>query len=276
VLGGSLEFAGLGGFSQFLRAESRGSWFFKPPGWSPSWFPWRDKSSFVLSARAGYALPFNDVSDFDFETASLPDLFPETKSLDHIDEDITLPLTQRYFLGGIGSYQLRGFKARSVGPRRAILYRGGFSGGGDAFTPVGRQPITGICDDTPDTPETPGFQGNGNGKCNSLSDEVDDDFDDLDETDVIGGNQFFSTSAEYRFPIAESLGLMGIVFFDAGNAFDENHTLFDVSLWRYGTGFGVQWFSPFGPLQAFLGFPIDRLEVEDTTVFEFSVGGAAF
>ena len=43
-----------------------------------------------------------------------------------------------------------------------------------------------------------------------------------------------------------------------------------------GTGVGVQWFSPFGPLQAFLGFPIDKLDVEDSPVFEFSVGGGSF
>ena len=48
----------------------------------------------------------------------------------------------------------------------------------------------------------------------------------------------------------------------------------DLSLWRYGTGFGALWFSPFGPLQAFVGFPLDKLEVEDGLVFEFSVGGA--
>jgi outer membrane protein assembly factor BamA len=121
-----------------------------------------------------------------------------------------------------------------------------------------------------------GGQGNGNGKCNSLFDEDIDDFDDLEETDVVGGSKFFSASIEYRFPISESLGLMGIVFLDLGNAFAENESIFDLGKWRYGTGFGAQWFSPFGPLQAFVGFPIDKLEVEDSPVFEFSVGGATF
>jgi len=49
-----------------------------------------------------------------------------------------------------------------------------------------------------------------------------------------------------------------------------------VSEWRYGTGFGALWFSPFGPLQGFLGFPINPLSVEQNFVFEFSVGGANF
>jgi outer membrane protein assembly factor BamA len=38
----------------------------------------------------------------------------------------------------------------------------------------------------------------------------------------------------------------------------------------------VQWFSPFGPLAVVIGFPLDRLSVEDFPVFEFSVGGQGF
>ena len=43
------------------------------------------------------------------------------RRLEDVDDELTLPLTERYFLGGLGQFQLRGFKARSVGPRRAIL-----------------------------------------------------------------------------------------------------------------------------------------------------------
>jgi outer membrane protein insertion porin family len=93
---------------------------------------------------------------------------------------------------------------------------------------------------------------------------------------VIGGNQFISSTLEYRFPISETLGLQGLVFFDTGNAFAEDELLFDVTDWRYGTGVGVQWFSPFGPLAVIMGFPLDKLAVEDSPVFEFSMGGADF
>ena len=119
-------------------------------------------------------------------------------------------------------------------------------------------------------------QGDLDGKCNSLEDKDNSDFNDLDETDVIGGNKFISTSFEYRFPISEQLGLMGILFFDAGNAFYEGQSVFDLAEWRYGTGVGALWFSPFGPLQVFWGFPLNKLDVEDSNVFEFSVGGATF
>jgi outer membrane protein insertion porin family len=92
----------------------------------------------------------------------------------------------------------------------------------------------------------------------------------------VGGNKFISSFVEYRFPISETIGLQGLIFFDTGNAFAENENLFDVTEWRYGTGIGVQWFSPFGPLAVVIGFPLDALSVEDLPVFEFSVGGQGF
>jgi outer membrane protein insertion porin family len=269
---GALEYAGLGGFSQFLRGEGRFTWFTKPPEWFPKWFPFRDRSTFSFAARGGWAEPFNDISDYDLPAPQggpgvvLPSgcITPELCSLDSIDEDLTLPLTQRYFLGGIGTFQLRGFKARSVGPRRAILYDRGVFPQDFVYTPVGRL-TNGVC-----------ATGN-ESDCNSIDDTKNDDFADIENTDVIGGNKFVSVSAEYRFPIAESLGLIGILFLDAGNAFDEETSIFEFSEWRAGTGFGGLWFSPFGPLQAFVGLPLDPLDdVEDSFVFEFSVGGAGF
>jgi outer membrane protein insertion porin family len=266
--------AGLGGFAKFARLEASGAWYHGVPEWLP--IPLRDRSSVVLSARAGYALPFNDISDFDIggPQGCLND---ENCTLDKIDEDFTLPLSERYFLGGIGAYQLRGFKARTVGPRRPVLYdttfNFAFSTDAGRYSPVGVSNFTGqpVCDDF-DGSIT---QGNGNGKCNSLKDRKINEFKDLDETDIVGGNQFISVSTEYRFPISEALGLVGILFFDTGNAFDEKDFLFDVPEWRLGTGVGALWFSPFGPLEAFVGFPLDALEDEDAVVFEFSVGGSA-
>lgn len=264
--GFSLEGAGLGGFTKFARIEARGALYHGIPEWLP--VPLREKSSIVLAARLGYALPFNDVDDYTFDMAASGGcLNSEVCAIDVIDDDIKLPLSERYFLGGLGSFQLRGYKARSVGPRRAILYEVVRSSNGTGvFTPVGRNGFG----------ECTGASGTqGDAKCNSLKDKDDDDFEDLDDTDVIGGSQFISLTAEYRFPISEALGLVGILFLDAGDAMYEDEFLFDVSEWRYGTGFGALWFSPFGPLQAFVGFPINPLSVEDNYVFEFSVGGSA-
>jgi outer membrane protein assembly complex protein YaeT len=282
VLESSIEFAGLGGFSKFVRWEGRAGFYFAYPEWFPEWIPFKESSAWLLGLRAGYAVPFNDIGDWDvpgfngnlaeFNLGDTVEMLP----LNAFDTDLELPLSERYFLGGLGSFQLRGFKARSVGPRRAVLQApipvtdvNGVSG--TLFTPVGVAWGTDVCAD-----DVPGFEGNGNGKCNSLKDRRIDDFDDLDEKDVIGGNKFASVSIEYRFPIAESFGLMGILFFDTGNAFDETQSILDFEEWRQGVGAGVLWFSPFGPLQVFLGVPIDKLEGEDSTAFEFSVGGQGF
>lgn len=281
VYGANFEFAGLGGFAKFLRLEGRALWFKKPPGWFPTWFPFRDSSSFVLGARAGYTLPFNSLSDYSFDVPSLTTApGSEVQPLDNIDTDLELPLSERYFLGGLGNFQLRGYRARSVGPRRALLQRSGVFGTGALFQPVGTQFALNADTQAPDAfcDDRPRFanQGDGDGKCNSLYDQDIDDFEDLDETDVVGGNSFFSATLEYRFPVSRELGLIGIVFLDFGNAFSEEQTPFDIGEWRYGAGFGALWFSPFGPLQAFVGFPLNKLEVEDSTTFEFSVGGTAY
>jgi outer membrane protein insertion porin family len=261
-IGLSLEGAGLGGFSQFLRAEARASFFLGAPRWL------LPRSTFVANFRTGWAVPFNQIGDF--ETVNVdPGAFigDNVKPLDEIDEDIRLPLTERYFLGGLGNFGLRGFKARSVGPRRPILRQ---SEDG-TFAPTGvatSGPNAGTCQNFEDNP----WGGNGSGECNGIN-----KINDLDETDVIGGNKFITTSFEYRFPISETVGLQGVAFIDMGNAFEEeDYLMVDVTEWRYGTGAGVQWFSPFGPLAVVLGFPLDPLSVEDSPVFEFSVGGVGF
>jgi outer membrane protein insertion porin family len=272
-----VDYAGLGGFANYFRVEGRYSRYFPAPRWI------FERSAFVFTTRMGWAVPFNSISDYDFllndsQSCAPPNTCRNIAPLDQVDEDLKLPLTERYFLGGVGSFQLRGFRARSVGPRRAILRRSGVLGLGDLFHPIGTERTTvnnntvAVCNDTLTGVNN---QGNGNGVCNDLTDRRIKDFDDLNETDVVGGNKFIATSLEYRFPISEEVGLQGVVFADMGNAFDETQdNLFDVTDWRYGFGGGVLWFSPFGPLQVVLGFPLDPLSIEDSPVFEFSVGGA--
>lgn len=267
VYGLTTEFAGIGGFTNFLRFEGQMSWYLGAPSFL------FDRSSFVLHAKAGYTIPLNAVSDFDVPQGDFcrDGTCVEGGTLTQIDEDLDLPLTERYFLGGIGAFQLRGYRARSVGPRRAQVYevvRG-------VYTTRGRT-IELDENDQPFFPCQPGIETNSSGvrdDCNSLSDRDDDDFAILAETDVIGGASFVTTSFEYRFPISAEVGLQGVFFTDGGNAFAEGENLFDVTEWRYAYGGGVLWFSPFGPLQLVLGFPIDPLVIEESPVFEFSVGG---
>jgi outer membrane protein insertion porin family len=260
VTGGAVEFAGLGGISKYIRFEGRTTWFW------PRRLLGMD-TTVVVNSRVGYTIPLNDISDFDLLTCSSSPIAdcgfiagsPEVQQLAAIDDDLTLPLTERYFLGGIGPFQVRGFEQRTVGARRSVL--GPTSAGSFVFTPSGRDNLGNCLDPS--------------GECNSLTDTEIDDFANLDLTDIIGGNKMFLLNLELQFPISDELGLMGIVFLDTGNAFAENES-FDPTELRFGTGFGMQWFSPFGPILVFIGFPLDKLEDESSSVFEFSLGGQQF
>jgi len=61
----------------------------------------------------------NDINNcFTFAASSI-----DRAQLSDIDTDLELTLSERYFLGGLGAFQVRGFKQRSLGPRRTILQR---------------------------------------------------------------------------------------------------------------------------------------------------------
>ena len=102
----------------------------------------------------------------------------------------------------------------------------------------------------------------------------------------IGGNKQLLLTAEVEFPILTAAGLKGVVFADAGNAFDDSQPLtlaldlFKDADERYAdalrtaVGFGVRWRSPLGPLRFEWGFPLQRLRGEKPVVFEFSIGNA--
>lgn len=270
VSGAAVEFAGLGGLNQFVRLEGRTTWFI------PTKRLFGLDSTFVINSRIGWVLPFNAIGDFDLPGCTLPCGLAANwdpaliQPLTQIDTDLELPLSERYFLGGLGSFQVRGFKQRSLGPRRAILDQRQFPPGGVLFVPTNRN------FDTLTNEQAGGSRCiDGTNDCNDLSDTDIDDFEDLDLTDVIGGNKMFLLNFELQFPISEDLGLTGIVFFDMGNAFaeDEGINLADL---RLGAGVGGLWFSPFGPILVEIGVPLDALEDEDGSVFEFSLGGSQF
>ncbi|MFN7131825.1 MAG: outer membrane protein assembly factor BamA, partial [Myxococcales bacterium] len=77
----------------------------------------------------------------------------------------------------------------------------------------------------------------------------------------VGGNKQVLFNLELEFPIFEKVGIRGVVFYDAGNVFSEDETVFrprDQSLplgLFHSPGFGFRWFSPIGPLRFEWGFP---------------------
>lgn len=102
----------------------------------------------------------------------------------------------------------------------------------------------------------------------------------------IGGNKRLILTAEVEFPILTAIGIKGVVFADAGNAFDDGVPLTlaldlfgdpanDYSdVLRTSVGLGFRWFSPIGPLRFEWGVPLARLRDEKPLVFDFSIGNA--
>lgn len=141
-----------------------------------------------------------------------------------------VPIFERFFPGGINS--VRGFRPRTLGPRRPV--------------PVSPDPNASLFD----------FP--------------------------TGGNKELVFNVELEFPIFEKVGIKGVLFFDAGNAFDDDETFTlrsdlmgvrrDRAMLRTAWGFGFRWFSPIGPLRFEWGLPLVRQPGEERIVFEFTIG----
>jgi outer membrane protein insertion porin family len=108
---------------------------------------------------------------------------------------------------------------------------------------------------------------------------------------AIGGNLMFYDNLELEFSLLEQVGIKGVIFTDAGNAwnlegvycqagarpeYDALNPCFDfpgdlLNL-RTSWGFGLRWFSPLGPLRFEWGFPFAPLPFEPSHRFEFTIG----
>jgi outer membrane protein insertion porin family len=103
---------------------------------------------------------------------------------------------------------------------------------------------------------------------------------DAGTTDALGGQYFYTTTAELSFPlygIPKEFGLQGKAFVDTGSLWGnqaENFgaSVLDSQLMRVGTGIGVQWISPFGPIRVDYSFPVVKESWDKTQNFRFSFG----
>jgi outer membrane protein insertion porin family len=95
---------------------------------------------------------------------------------------------------------------------------------------------------------------------------------DLATGEPIGGEKMMIYNAEFRFPIVKEQGVVGVVFFDAGNVFgiDDGFTFSDIPR---STGGGVRWYSPLGPIRIEYGYILNRRPGDPTGNVEFSIGG---
>lgn len=95
--------------------------------------------------------------------------------------------------------------------------------------------------------------------------------DDITVETEIGGNRMVQFNFEVIVPISEELGIMGVVFFDAGNVYEDD---IDVGDLRRSVGYGFRWYSPLAPIRIEYGHLLDKREGEKDGRWEFTMGGA--
>ncbi|HZJ12673.1 MAG TPA: BamA/TamA family outer membrane protein, partial [Methyloceanibacter sp.] len=101
--------------------------------------------------------------------------------------------------------------------------------------------------------------------------------------DALGGQLFWATTAELRFPfpyIPDSIGMQGAIFVDAGSLWDpsqlavnavnqEGSFIFNSTQMRMSTGFSIIWQSPLGPLRADIAEALLKADFDETEIFRF-------
>ncbi len=102
----------------------------------------------------------------------------------------------------------------------------------------------------------------------------------------VGGDKQVIFNLELEFPIFEKVGIRGVLFADAGNAYAKGSPFFhdpqhDLPLGMFwSVGFGFRWFSPIGPLRFEWGIPLtprskaDFLGGDPPILFEFTIGNS--
>ncbi|MCB0360951.1 MAG: BamA/TamA family outer membrane protein, partial [Bdellovibrionales bacterium] len=86
-----------------------------------------------------------------------------------------------------------------------------------------------------------------------------------------GGSKQLVANFELLFPLIPQMGLQGVVFYDAGQAFDDDVQI-EIGDLRQAVGWGVRWRSPLAPIRIEIGYPIDRESGESSVVTNFSFG----
>jgi outer membrane protein insertion porin family len=89
--------------------------------------------------------------------------------------------------------------------------------------------------------------------------------------DRIGGNKMVLFNTEFLFPLIKAQGVRGVLFFDAGNAYDNGQSI-DLSDLKYAVGGGIRWHSPMGPLRLEWGYNPDKKRGEPQSKWQFSMG----
>ncbi len=99
----------------------------------------------------------------------------------------------------------------------------------------------------------------------------------LGPTDIagnpVGGNSLLEASAELRFPVYKDL--RGVAFVDAGNVYPTIADL-DPGNLNYGTGFGLRYKTPIGPVGVDIAFPLNRIQQKQASFQVYFTIGQTF
>lgn len=88
---------------------------------------------------------------------------------------------------------------------------------------------------------------------------------------VIGGDRSVFGNVEVLFPLLDALKLSGVVFFDAGNAWNAASTPWPSEV-KAGAGVGLRWISPMGPIRVEYGWKVAPEKGEEPGAFAFAMG----
>jgi outer membrane protein insertion porin family len=86
-----------------------------------------------------------------------------------------------------------------------------------------------------------------------------------------GGSSEMILNFDLIFPLFNSVGLKGLVFYDTGNVYDDGQSPFEGAL-RQNVGWGIRWKSPIAPIRIEFGFPLHRQAGEGGMQTQFSFG----
>jgi len=100
---------------------------------------------------------------------------------------------------------------------------------------------------------------------------------DRNTSDSLGGNIFYSGTAELTVPLnlTKELGVDGAIFADfgsLGDVDDNGSEVLDTGSPRASIGVGVAYLSPFGPIRLDLARAVVKESFDETEVFRFSFG----
>jgi len=103
---------------------------------------------------------------------------------------------------------------------------------------------------------------------------------DSNTTDSLGGTYFYTGTTELSFPVGlpKEIGILGKAFVDVGSLWGlggpaaTSNAVLTSNTMRVGTGVGIQWISPFGPIRIDYAIPVVQDPWDRTENIRFSFG----